>query len=507
MIVFACKKCKYTDLSDKDSDYICPRCGGLMTSLGVDSAAWNRMSQEEMKTRVDAVYDLPLTETVNTGDGSKADDKKPEHITEFTLYDKPYQPVKKVEKISRGIDREVTGKAGRKTPVSPGFIIAAAAAVFVLASFLMWNNIRGLFESPVANIMGSEDQIQEIPEPEEVSKKSEASDYDLTDCLYYSTMIDEERVIYTALYDLVMHKDEPGYVREVTMEEYEFAKIKDNFKFIYMAMLEDHPEFFYLQSDSVRYPEVEEYSNNFTTHIKLSLTPGRDNENEMIAKFERAADDFMKDIDLNASEAEIELQIHDKLIDYVSYDRDILSKMIVEDLAHTAYGALVEDSRGLRRKAVCDGYAYAFQYLLSKAGIQSAVVVGKADFGGEDPLDEVYHAWNIVKLDGQWYETDCCWDDFELQKSIRDVYVLKEIEKNEEKYYLTTHHWYNRTTSQMKNLAASERTRFFIAGYESFNIIEDSTHIRGMNPQSEGYELYEYLNTHLPEAFGTEYGM
>ena len=179
--------------------------------------------------------------------------------------------------------------------------------------------------------------------------------------------------------------------------------------------------------------------------------------------------------------------------------------MIVEDLAHTAYGALVEDSRGLRRKAVCDGYAYAFQYLLSKAGIQSAVIVGKADFGGEDPLDEVYHAWNIVKLDGQWYETDCCWDDFELQKSIRDVYVLKEIEKNEEKYYLTTHHWYNRTTSQMKNLAASERTRFFIAGYESFNIIEDSTHIRGMNPQSDGYELYEYLNAHLPEAFGTEY--
>jgi hypothetical protein len=274
-----------------------------------------------------------------------------------------------------------------------------------------------------------------------------------------------------------------------------------------MAMLEDHPEFFYLQSDSVRYPEVEEYSNNFTTHIKLSLTPGRDNENEMIAKFERAADDFMKDIDLNASEAEIELQIHDKLIDYVSYDRDILSKMIVEDLAHTAYGALVEDSRGFRRKAVCDGYAYAFQYLLSKAGIQSAVVVGKADFGGEDPLDEVYHAWNIVKLDGQWYETDCCWDDFELQKSIRDVYVLKEIEKNEEKYYLTTHHWYNRTTSQMKNLAASERTRFFIAGYESFNIIEDSSHIRGMNPQSEDFELYEYLDAHLPEAFGTEYGL
>lgn len=497
MIVFACKKCKYTDLSDNASDYTCPRCGGSMTSLGVDSAAWNRMSQEEMQSRVEGVYEPSDYNPF----------REPTRTMESASYGKPVQSVKRVDKVSREISPKTSGKTSGKTSVRPGFIIAAAAALFVLAGFLMWNNIWGLYKNSHVSFVEPDEQIREIPEPEDVSKRPEASDYDLTDCLYYSTMIDEERVIYTALYDLVMHKDEPGYVREVTMEEYEFAKIKDNFKFIYMAMLEDHPEFFYLQSDSVRYPEVEEYSNNFTTHIKLSLTPGRDNENEMIAKFERAADDFMKDIDLNASEAEIELQIHDKLIDYVSYDRDILSKMIVEDLAHTAYGALVEDSRGLRRKAVCDGYAYAFQYLLSKAGIQSAVVVGKADFGGEDPLDEVYHAWNIVKLDGQWYETDCCWDDFELQKSIRDVYVLKEIEKNEEKYYLTTHHWYNRTTSQMKNLAASERTRFFIAGYESFNIIEDSTHIRGMNPQSEGYELYEYLNAHLPEAFGTEYGM
>lgn len=496
MIVFACKNCKYTDLSDDTSDYICPRCGGSMTSLGVDSAAWNDMSQEQMQARVDGVYEPSLTETVDTDAAAETDEispvspdlapdhasvRKPDRTKKSTSFDKPHRPVR------------------------PGFIIAAAAALFVLASFVMWNNIRGLIKSTDIYFAEPDEQVREIPEPEDVSKKSEALDYDLTDCLYYSTMIDEERVIYTALYDLVMHKDEPGYVREVTMEEYEFAKIKDNFKFIYMAMLEDHPEFFYLQSDSVRYPEVEEYSNNFTTHIKLSLTPGRENENEMIAKFERAADDFMKDIDLNGTEAEIELQIHDKLIDYVSYDRDILNKMIVEDLAHTAYGALVEDSRGLRRKAVCDGYAHAFQYLLSKAGIQSAVIVGKADFGGTDPLDEVYHAWNIVKLDGQWYETDCCWDDFELQKSIRDVYVLKEIEKNKEKYYLTTHHWYNRTTSQMKNLAASERTRFFIAGYESFNIIEDSSHIRGMNPQSEDFELYEYLDAHLPEAFGTEY--
>ena len=360
MIIFACKNCKYTDLSEHESDYICPRRGGLMTSLGVDSGAWNKMSPEEMRSRIDEVYASSSTEAVNTDDGSVSVGKSTESPDISGYVNSTRQLYREPERTGETTHIDKPIRSVKKTQVRPGFIITAAVAFLALASFFIWNNVRGLYKRPATNAAESDNRILETPNP--VTEVEEESDYDLSDCLYYSTMTDEERVIYTALYDLVMHKDEPGYVRKVTMEEYDFAKIEDDFKFIYMAMLEDHPEFFYLQSDSVRHPEVEEYSSNFTTHINMSLTPGHDNENEMIAKFERAADDFMKDIDLNASEAEIELQIHDKLIDYVSYDRDILSKMIVEDLAHTAYGALVEDSRGLRRKAVCDGYAYAFQY-------------------------------------------------------------------------------------------------------------------------------------------------
>lgn len=49
-------------------------------------------------------------------------------------------------------------------------------------------------------------------------------------------------------------------------------------------------------------------------------------------------------------------------------------------------------------ETVCLGYAKALQYLLSNLGIESATVTGT--------LDGISHAWNIVKLDDDWYQVD-----------------------------------------------------------------------------------------------------
>lgn len=55
----------------------------------------------------------------------------------------------------------------------------------------------------------------------------------------------------------------------------------------------------------------------------------------------------------------------------------------------------------LYQKTVCQGYASATQYLLDRLGIQSAVVTGKAN--GES------HAWNLVRMDGEYYYIDTTW--------------------------------------------------------------------------------------------------
>ncbi|MBQ6991042.1 MAG: hypothetical protein IJN58_08290, partial [Clostridia bacterium] len=54
-------------------------------------------------------------------------------------------------------------------------------------------------------------------------------------------------------------------------------------------------------------------------------------------------------------------------------------------------------------KAVCAGYAMAMQYILNKLGIECLYVKGDTPRG--------YHAWNILKLEGEYYLMDATWGD------------------------------------------------------------------------------------------------
>lgn len=66
--------------------------------------------------------------------------------------------------------------------------------------------------------------------------------------------------------------------------------------------------------------------------------------------------------------------------------------------SYTAYGAL---KNGV---AVCAGYTAAAKLMLNKLGIRCDIQVGDC-IGGEA------HAWNLVELDGVWYQLDVCWND------------------------------------------------------------------------------------------------
>ena len=69
----------------------------------------------------------------------------------------------------------------------------------------------------------------------------------------------------------------------------------------------------------------------------------------------------------------------------------------------TAYGALVGG------KAVCAGYARAYQLLLNAAGINSWYVTGQSKNPSTGRMED--HGWNVVFLDGKSYYTDVTWDD------------------------------------------------------------------------------------------------
>jgi hypothetical protein len=86
-----------------------------------------------------------------------------------------------------------------------------------------------------------------------------------------------------------------------------------------------------------------------------------------------------------------ELAIHDYIINNCRYD----SGKVQAPESNTAYGVLC---LGV---AVCGGYSEAAQLLLQMAGVECLIV--KDEVAG--------HAWNIVRIGGEYYHLDVTWDD------------------------------------------------------------------------------------------------
>lgn len=94
------------------------------------------------------------------------------------------------------------------------------------------------------------------------------------------------------------------------------------------------------------------------------------------------------------------LILHDYLAKTVEYNMNAVSSSnnqltSVDTHARSAYGAIVD------KTAVCQGYALAYAHLLSLVGIESEFVTS----------DYMNHAWNMVKIDNDFYHVDVTYDD------------------------------------------------------------------------------------------------
>ena len=110
--------------------------------------------------------------------------------------------------------------------------------------------------------------------------------------------------------------------------------------------------------------------------------------------------------------------IHDYLVLNLGYDTTLKS--------NSPYTALTE---GI---TACNGYAMLAYKMLKELGFEVRLISGVASSEAYKPQN---HAWNLVKLDGQWYHLDVTWDDpvpDEAGRIFYDYYLLTddEISKN-----------------------------------------------------------------------------
>lgn len=197
--------------------------------------------------------------------------------------------------------------------------------------------------------------------------------------IYNSILSEDQRQVYNQVYKNILDYNESIFKLAVPLTHSDL--------FITMnAVYNDHPELFWV-STSYKYGYN---SSKMVVQLKLNYCIPKDNLNAAISTFNRSVDNIVEQAAAFPTDLERERVVHDLICDFATYNP-------IGTSHQSAYSALVEGS------SVCAGYSRAFQLACRKLGITCYYVTGVAN--GEE------HAWNIVRIGGNYYNVDITGDD------------------------------------------------------------------------------------------------
>lgn len=205
----------------------------------------------------------------------------------------------------------------------------------------------------------------------------------------YNNLTDELKADYTALYrGICSFQKEIGLPHRLNGTEYST---------LYKLIEKQESALFYLDSTYYFADKMEEAKIAYREDSPEVCDKMIDELDEKVREITAAApagDDFAK-----------ALYIHDYIVKNCNYN--------LQDRPYdtTSYGCLVEG------EALCEGYAKAFDLLAKELDLPCVLVTGM-DKNREN------HAWNQVKIGGDWYNVDVTWDDMDSEQVMRHTYFL-----------------------------------------------------------------------------------
>lgn len=262
----------------------------------------------------------------------------------------------------------------------------------VLACGFMLYNIVKDYVIPTIN--GS---IADLPDAKIYSMKDvdpSVRDFMIKDAgrYAYTTLDKNEKEAYTLLLSGFL-----SFADRIDINKYDYEL--EELQKIFNCIQNDYPELFWVSGNCNVYTK----KNKITDCIPEYLFSKEDTIN-MISKVAGIKDALLAPA-LGMGDYEKALYIFDYIVEYTSYDTVSYEKYLagnVEndrqfDLSCTIYGTLTG------KLALCEGYSKTIQYLYMSAGIDTIYVTGRSKGEG--------HAWNIVKLDDEYYGLDVTWCD------------------------------------------------------------------------------------------------
>lgn len=159
------------------------------------------------------------------------------------------------------------------------------------------------------------------------------------------------------------------------------------------GLLNEHPDiFWFMQQRNVSY-----YSDSTGSYLGI-IDFSQSWNDDLYAKREAVNNAVLSAkaaVTNSADPLQTAIELHDYLAVNCEYDIDNYNSNSIPDTSYSIYGVFAN------RIAVCQGYALAYKYLLNQYGITCHMVTS----------DNINHAWNLIELNGNYYQVDVTWDD------------------------------------------------------------------------------------------------
>lgn len=270
-------------------------------------------------------------------------------------------------------------------------------------------------------------------------------------CFMYARqqLSEELKEDYDTLYEAIMEMK--------TVVDIKATDVKD-IASIYTAIERDHPEIFWMRSETSETLNLELLG--IFTNVYLRYEYSNEEVQTFLQQIEEKKKEILNGIDINASDYDKTKYVYDYIIDntkYKSFSKDnqnILSVLLYGD-------------------SVCAGYAKTMQYLLTELGVKSHLLIGVVN------ESQGTHAWNMVMMDGEYYYIDATYGD----------------PVSEDGEDLKTYAYFALTSSEMENVYTADSTYEDSAAITDNYFMKQGAYLETMDTQQISNLFLEALNS------------